>query len=355
MPIAGIKTRGDLQNDLFCLQEERDYFESRFLEQVSEIDALKQELSKSKKEIRRLRMFLMQQQQDEEDGCDRDRFLVPPDQIEAATPKNHNRGSFRESTTAADGTITASRRTTSNHSDTPTSNNNDDNNGSNIACTAKHADATSTEELLQAQALDDDSRSLQHIAEKDDASSLTAEEIEELDQQDEALEQEHGHTRQRQRRQGNQNANANANANSNQGYKTPPRYVHEHDSDDEEEEDVRKSAEKLLMWASYRSTISRGNSSRDLSSVASPSVRTYTSGSARQSLLGKMIETENTEDDDDSDDDEGLTSTQAQAHEEEKKEDDGDGDGDGDGNHNNNDNHNNNHNDNQDAQKEAAY
>mmetsp|Transcript_24661 Transcript_24661/g.54053 ORF Transcript_24661/g.54053 Transcript_24661/m.54053 type:complete len:111 (+) Transcript_24661:584-916(+) len=110
------------------------------------------------------------------------------------------------------------------------------------------------------------------------------------------------------------------------------------------------------MWASYRSTISRGNSSRDLSSVASPGVRTQASGSARQSLLGKMIETEHTEDDDDNDkdddkDDDKDNDGLAQAHEEEKKEDDGDdnSEGDGDANDNGNDSHG------HDARKEAAY
>ncbi|OEU11437.1 hypothetical protein FRACYDRAFT_246045 [Fragilariopsis cylindrus CCMP1102] len=59
MVLFGIKTKTDLQNDLFCLQEERDYFESKFLEQVSEINALKIELKKSKKEVRRLRTYVL--------------------------------------------------------------------------------------------------------------------------------------------------------------------------------------------------------------------------------------------------------------------------------------------------------
>lgn len=209
MPLLGnIKTRSELQDDLFCLQEERDYFQSKFLEQVSEIKALKDELEKSKKEIRRLRMYLMEQENHPTD--------IPPDQIQ--TPKNGNRASFV-------------------------------------------ADDENPE--------DDDDSNL-HVAEKDDASSLTQEEMEELDEQDERLEIEAV------------------------GCTVVPKYE---DEAKKEDEDVRQSAEKLLAWASYRSNMSsrasRSGSQRshngDHSSVMSPSV--LTSGSARQSLLGKMIET----------------------------------------------------------------
>lgn len=214
MPIIGnIKTRGELQDDLFCVQEERDYFQSKFLEQVSEIKAMKEELENSKREIRRLRMFLMEQENHPTN--------IMPDQIE--TPKNANRETFAAG---------------------------DEDEGA-----------------------DDDDSNL-HIAEKDDASSLTEEEMEELDNQDERLEAT-----------------------------TPAdKYV---DDVKKEEQEVRQSAEKLLAWASYRSNMSsrasRSGSQRshngDHSSVMSPSV--MTSGSARQSLLGKMIET--LEDDEESD------------------------------------------------------
>ena len=33
--------KGKLQDEIFCLTEERDYFQSKFLEQVNEIAALK--------------------------------------------------------------------------------------------------------------------------------------------------------------------------------------------------------------------------------------------------------------------------------------------------------------------------
>jgi len=49
-----------LKNDLFCIQEERDYFEGKFLEQVSELQAVKEDLKQAKKEIRRLRTALME-------------------------------------------------------------------------------------------------------------------------------------------------------------------------------------------------------------------------------------------------------------------------------------------------------
>ena len=55
--VFGIK---QYQDQIFCLTEERDYFQTKFLEQVSEIAALKDELTRSKKEIIRLRNELMQ-------------------------------------------------------------------------------------------------------------------------------------------------------------------------------------------------------------------------------------------------------------------------------------------------------
>ena len=55
--VFGIK---QYQDQIFCLTEERDYFQTKFLEQVSEIAALKDELTRSKKEILRLRNELMQ-------------------------------------------------------------------------------------------------------------------------------------------------------------------------------------------------------------------------------------------------------------------------------------------------------
>mmetsp|Transcript_10001 Transcript_10001/g.24962 ORF Transcript_10001/g.24962 Transcript_10001/m.24962 type:complete len:239 (+) Transcript_10001:268-984(+) len=222
IPMLGnIKSRAELQDDLFCLQEERDYFQSKFLEQVSEIKAMKDELEKSKKEIRRLRMFLMEQENHPTN--------IMPDQIQ--TPKNANREAF-------------------------------------VAIE------------------DDDDDSNLHIAEKDDASSLTEEEIEELDEQDARLEEE--------------------------GVSTPPII----DEAKKEDEDVRQSAEKLLAWASYRSNMSSrasrtGSHNADHSSVMSPSV--MTSGSARQSLLGKMIETLE-------DEEESIKSPLKTDHIEEKKE-----------------------------------
>lgn len=210
MPFGNIKTRGALQDDLFCVKEERDFFESKYLEQVSEIKAMKDELAKSKKEIRRLRMFLMEQENQQTAN-------IMPEQIQ--TPKkNKNRAAFDDVD-------------------------------------------------------DDDEDSNLHIAEKDDASSLTQEEMEDLDKQDERLEAEAATTT------------------------TPTKTEHE-DEVAKADADVRQSAEKLLAWASYRSRASSRshNGDHDHSSTMSPSV--LTSGStARQSLLGKMIET--MEDDED--------------------------------------------------------
>jgi hypothetical protein len=49
-----------LQDELFCVTEERNYFQSKYLEQVNEIAALKEELRKAKREIGKLRGELME-------------------------------------------------------------------------------------------------------------------------------------------------------------------------------------------------------------------------------------------------------------------------------------------------------
>mmetsp|Transcript_13032 Transcript_13032/g.35956 ORF Transcript_13032/g.35956 Transcript_13032/m.35956 type:complete len:289 (-) Transcript_13032:141-1007(-) len=49
-----------LHDDVFCLTEERDYFQSKYTEQVSVIQALQGELKSAKREIVRLRQELMQ-------------------------------------------------------------------------------------------------------------------------------------------------------------------------------------------------------------------------------------------------------------------------------------------------------
>lgn len=48
-----------LQNEVFCLKEERDFFQEKYLEQVSEIASLKDELKLARREITRLRGQLM--------------------------------------------------------------------------------------------------------------------------------------------------------------------------------------------------------------------------------------------------------------------------------------------------------
>mmetsp|Transcript_28413 Transcript_28413/g.43719 ORF Transcript_28413/g.43719 Transcript_28413/m.43719 type:complete len:157 (-) Transcript_28413:385-855(-) len=52
-------TSSTLKDELFCAKEERNFFQSKYLEQVSEIQALKDELAKARGEIRRLRQHLM--------------------------------------------------------------------------------------------------------------------------------------------------------------------------------------------------------------------------------------------------------------------------------------------------------
>mmetsp|Transcript_41143 Transcript_41143/g.46755 ORF Transcript_41143/g.46755 Transcript_41143/m.46755 type:complete len:100 (+) Transcript_41143:271-570(+) len=48
-----------MRDDVFCLTEERNYFESKFLEQISEIADLRMQLRMSKREVTRLRGQLM--------------------------------------------------------------------------------------------------------------------------------------------------------------------------------------------------------------------------------------------------------------------------------------------------------
>lgn len=49
-----------IQDELFCMTEERNYFQGKYLEQVSEIVALKEELRKARRETLKLRGELME-------------------------------------------------------------------------------------------------------------------------------------------------------------------------------------------------------------------------------------------------------------------------------------------------------
>jgi len=62
-----------LRDEVFCLTQERDFFQSKYLEQVSVIQEMKKNAARSRKEIDRLRQELMRtklkaQSLDEEDG-----------------------------------------------------------------------------------------------------------------------------------------------------------------------------------------------------------------------------------------------------------------------------------------------
>ncbi|CAJ1934626.1 unnamed protein product [Cylindrotheca closterium] len=59
MQILGRPQNKKLQDDVFCLTEERNYFQSKYLEQISEITAMKNELTKAKREIQKLREEVM--------------------------------------------------------------------------------------------------------------------------------------------------------------------------------------------------------------------------------------------------------------------------------------------------------
>jgi hypothetical protein len=60
--MMGVFTNGKLKDDVFCLTQERDFFQSRYLEQVSQIQDMKQEIEAYRKEIDRLRQELLNQQ-----------------------------------------------------------------------------------------------------------------------------------------------------------------------------------------------------------------------------------------------------------------------------------------------------
>ena len=159
-----------LQDQVFCLTEERDFFQAKYLEQVSELQSLKEELRSAKKEISKLRGELMQGSALHIDTSD---LPLSPD-----TPN-------------------------------------------------------------------------QHDADQEDNSTLTSE--------------------------GDEN---------------------EPEEEDKEAKDIRQSAEKLLQWASYRSSVNTSRTSAmstpDHSSVASPN------SFARQSLLGNIPQTIHNEDDNES-------------------------------------------------------
>jgi hypothetical protein len=175
---------GKLQNDVFCLTEERDYFQEKFLQQVSEIASLKDDLRNAKKEISKLREELMEPNLNNMSSMSNlqleDTEEQPEEQPEEEEPSD----------TAAP--------------HTPKSKERDD---------------------------DDDN--------DDDASSLTT--SDEGSEDDE--EEDH--------------ANANP----------------MEEEEDTEAKDIRQSAEKLLQWASYRSSVvttRTAASTPDPSSIASP-------------------------------------------------------------------------------------
>jgi hypothetical protein len=57
--VLGRKNAQKLENDVFCLTEERNYFQSKYLEQISELTALHNELTNAKREIQKLRSEVM--------------------------------------------------------------------------------------------------------------------------------------------------------------------------------------------------------------------------------------------------------------------------------------------------------
>jgi hypothetical protein len=58
----------DLKDQLFCVREERNFFQSKYTEQVKEIEALKKQLELASNEILRLRSQVMQQRNETDDS-----------------------------------------------------------------------------------------------------------------------------------------------------------------------------------------------------------------------------------------------------------------------------------------------
>jgi hypothetical protein len=186
-----------LQDQVFCLTEERDYFQTKFLEQVSEIASLKEELGKARREISKLRNEIL------------------------------------ERSGGGGGKDVVDLRVVHTH---PSSQSND---------------------------VDDD---------RSAASSLTSDD------------------------------NGN---DEEQRIMTPNRQTHDDDDDDEADsaKDIRQSAEKLLQWAQYRTSVGdrdRGGSSSSHAVTVSPSLSPSLSVVARQPhqtlpLLGGMSREEEEE------------------------------------------------------------
>lgn len=88
-----------IQDELFCMTEERNYFQGKYLEQVSEIVALKEELRKARRETLKLRGELMETSSsclmaDDASWHESTSFQTPP--------KNNRRRSRRTSSAVAE-------------------------------------------------------------------------------------------------------------------------------------------------------------------------------------------------------------------------------------------------------------
>lgn len=60
--------KNNLSDQLFCMKEERNFFQSKYTEQVKEIEDLKKQLELASNEILRLRSQVMQQRSDFDDS-----------------------------------------------------------------------------------------------------------------------------------------------------------------------------------------------------------------------------------------------------------------------------------------------
>ncbi|GAX11553.1 hypothetical protein FisN_22Lh243 [Fistulifera solaris] len=63
----------DLKDQLFCMREERNFFQSKYTEQVKEIESLKRQLELASNEILRLRRQVMQQRNETDDHAEEEK------------------------------------------------------------------------------------------------------------------------------------------------------------------------------------------------------------------------------------------------------------------------------------------
>ena len=222
-----VTSKKGLQDELFCVTEERNYFQDKYLEQISELAALREELRKSQNEIRRLRGQVMEQ--------------------------GNNNNSMMSSNNNSNNNLDAASFRTPTKSQRRRRRSSKANNNSSSSNSLSHEEKK-VEDAMASSEEEDEAGDAQASHHKDDTASTASTDQEEhfpleadLDQEEEEEEEE--------------------------------------EDEDKEAADIRQSAEKLLQWASYRSSYNTRTTSANVSvnSVSSPTAAAAVSPT---SLLG---------------------------------------------------------------------